>query len=83
MGAKYHNHERFKALKDKGKPLWEFKEFRYRLYCYREQTGEFVKVILLNGWEKTKEGKTKEENAHIKTAQRLLQEYQDLKARRN
>ena len=85
MGAKYYNSQRFKPLTKAGKPLWEFKEFDHRLYCYRECTGEFVKVILFNGWEKQKDqrrGQDQEEMAQIQTAQRLLQEYLDPKERK-
>jgi len=83
MGTKYYNPQRFKPLIGDGKPLWEFKEFDHRLYCYRECIGEVVKVILFNGWEKQKKGKSKEENAQIATAQRLFQEYLNLKGRKN
>jgi hypothetical protein len=82
MGSKYYNRERFKALIGDGRPLWEFKEFDQRLYCYRECNGGVAKVILLNGWEKQKSGKSKEEKAHIETAQRLLAEYLNTKEER-
>ncbi len=82
MGSKYYNRERFKPLIGDGRPLWEFKEFDHRLYCYRECTGEVVKVILLSGWEKQKKGKTREEDSQIATAKRLLQEYLTQKAER-
>jgi hypothetical protein len=83
MGADYVNRERFKPLRDRGKPLWEFKEHDHRLYCAREVNGKFVQVILFNGWSKDKDGRTKEEDSQIATAQSLLAEYQEeLKKRR-
>lgn len=60
MGASYVNQERFWLLHGHGKPLWEFKEHHHRLYCAREQVGPAVRVILLHGWKKQKEGGTKE-----------------------
>jgi hypothetical protein len=75
-GARYENHQRFTALRNDGKPLWEFKEFDHRLYAVREQIGErAVRIILLNGWVKDKGGKAKEERGKIETALNLYQEY--------
>jgi hypothetical protein len=76
MGRTYYNPQRFKALIGNGKPLWEFKEFDHRLYCYRECSGETVTVILLNGWTKQKKGKSKDEVAEIERAHRLFDECQ-------
>ncbi len=75
MGAPYHNHQRFRGLTGAGKPLWEFKEFDHRLYCFRKQDGNKVDVILLDGWVKDKEGKTKKEDQRIEAAQGLLAEF--------
>jgi hypothetical protein len=82
MGSKYYNRERFKSLTGTGKPLWEFKEFDHRLYCYRECAGDYVRVILLSGWEKQKKCKTREENSHIETAKRHLEEYLSTKEKK-
>jgi len=77
MGAKYVNETRFKPLHGDGKPLWEFKEHDHRLYCIRfVETGDRADVVLLNGWIKDKEGKTKRENSQIATAKTLYAEYQ-------
>jgi hypothetical protein len=76
MGSDYSNQDRFKSLHDDGKPLWEFKEKHYRLYCHRIQTGKTIYVILFNGWKKNNQGKrTPEEKAQIQKAQTLLTEY--------
>lgn len=75
-GRSHENHQRFRALKDKGKPLWEFKEFDHRVYCCRICTGEKVECILLFGWTKQKSGKSREEDAAIASAKRLYDEYQ-------
>lgn len=77
MGAKYVNHERFKPLSDAGKPLWEFKEHGHRLYCFRKQDegNASITVVLFNGWEKDKKGRTKEEDTRIATARALLDEF--------
>jgi hypothetical protein len=74
-GRKHENHQRFKALTGKGKPLWEFKEFDHRIYCSRECNGDWVEVVLLYGWTKQKRGKHKEENTEIENAKRLYDEY--------
>jgi hypothetical protein len=73
VGPSYRNDERFKALKGDGKPLWEFKEFKHRIYCYREEIGNFVRATLLSGHVKTKNG-DKRETLDIEKAKRLLQE---------
>ncbi len=75
MGRKYHNHERFRALDGAGKPLWEFKEFDHRLYCYRQCFGDRVRIILLDGWVKEKKGRHKSEDIQIERAKRLLEEF--------
>ncbi len=76
MGAKYVNNERFKPLKDDGKPLWEFKEHAHRLYCHRipDESGR-VTIILLDGCVKQKEGRTKREDAEIQRAIRYYHEF--------
>lgn len=75
MGSSCHHGQRFKPLKGKGDPLWEFKEHDHRLYCVRNVNGSFVEVILLSGWSKDKEGKSKEESVQIESAMLLYQEY--------
>ena len=74
IGARYVNSQRFKPLKDKGKPLWEFKEFDHRLFCLRRQHGEEVTVVLLSGWVKDKGGRSKEEEREISRAHGLADE---------
>jgi len=80
-GRRHENHQRFKALSGKGKPLWEFKEFDHRVYCSRECRGDWVEVVLLYGWTKQKRGKSREEDSEISTALRLYDEYQTEKER--
>ena len=82
-GRNHENHQRFKALTGKGKPLWEFKEFDHRVYCSREcrPDSEWVEVVLLYGWTKQKRGKHKEEDNEIENAQRLYDEYLEEKER--
>jgi hypothetical protein len=76
QGKSYENHERFKPLTRKeGKPLWEFKEHAHRLYCIRTVKGDAVDIILLHGWSKDKEGRSKEEDLQIATAMSLFEEY--------
>lgn len=75
MGGDYINHQRFKPLKGKGKPLWEFKEHDHRLYCVRIVRGSMVRAVLLYGWVKQKEGKSKEEDRHIEAAISAFKEY--------
>ena len=75
MGASYYNSQRFKPLKGKAKPLWEFKEFDHRLYCNRCVSGKRVDVVLLNGWVKDKRGKTEAEQRAIATALRWRNEF--------
>ena|SRR5437867_199251 len=72
-GSSYCNNQRFKPLQREGKPLWEFKEFRYRLYCHRICIGPFAKIILLSGCQK--QGKGKRETNEIARAKELLIEY--------
>lgn len=81
-GRKHENQHRFKALTGKGKPLWEFKEFDHRIYCARECRGEWVEVVLLYGWTKQKSGRSREEDAEIAKALRLLDEYESEKERK-
>lgn len=76
MGAAYQNQERFRALHGEGKPLWEFKEFDHRLYCYRHQDkNNVLLVVLLTGWVKQKKGKTDIEGREITRAQNLYCEF--------
>lgn len=78
MGSDYSNHDRFTSLHDDGKPLWEFKEQHYRLYCLRVQTGKCICIVLFNGWKKNNQGKrTPEEKSQIQRAKTLLSEYQE------
>jgi hypothetical protein len=75
QGSLYENHQRFRPLHGKGKPLWEFKEFDHRIYCNRsvvEQTK--VEIVLLSGWVKDKAGKTGKEDREIEKALGLLGE---------
>ena len=70
------NHQRYRPLGGKGKPLWEFKEHGDRIYCERlEINGNQVLITLFNGWSKDKEGKTKREDAEILKAQTLYREF--------
>lgn len=76
LGSDYMIHERFHPLHDDGKPLWEFKEHKDRLFCLRIVNGKAVNIILFNGWRKDKEGRgKKEEKAQIKRAQNLSSEH--------
>ncbi len=77
MGARYHNEQRFKALIGNGKPLWEFKEFDHRLYCFRrpDASNVGVDVVLLDGWVKDKQGRNKQEISKVASAQSLLAEF--------
>jgi len=74
-GAEYVNGQRFTPLKGDGKPLWEFKQFDNRLYCIRDVDGPCVTIMLLSGWIKDKEGKSKQERTEIVRAIDLLKEY--------
>jgi hypothetical protein len=74
-GKSYINQQRFKPLIGAGKPLWEFKEFDYRLYCYRHVDGARVMIVLFSGWIKEKEGRTDRENREITRAQNLCAEF--------
>jgi hypothetical protein len=75
MGAAYYNEQRFKALTGNGKPLWEFKEHDHRLYCFRRVEGQRVAIVLLDGWIKDKEGRSKQETHRIQAALGLLIEF--------
>jgi len=75
MGSEYVNDQRFKPLTSKGKPLWEFKEHDHRLYCARTVKGNRVEIVLLCGWSKDKEGKSKEEKHQVATAISLYEEH--------
>jgi hypothetical protein len=75
MGADYCNDQRFRPLTKAGRPLWEFKQHDHRLYCARIVRGTAVEIILLHGWSKDKEGKSKEENNQVATAMTLYEEY--------
>lgn len=76
MGTSYPSiHERYRPLTGEGKPLWEFKEFDYRLYCHRSVENQTVLIVLLNGWVKQKKGKTNREDREIAKAKDLLEEF--------
>jgi len=76
MGADYCNQDRFKPLKDAGKPLWEFKEFDYRLFCFRHVLPEKrIEVVLFNGWVKDKDGRHEKEDREIATAKCFYKEF--------
>jgi hypothetical protein len=84
MGAEYGGIVRFKPLGTYGKPLWEFKEHSPRIYTVRElfsladgRGGErmIAVAVLLMGWAKGKEGKSREEKERIESALTLYQEY--------
>jgi hypothetical protein len=78
IGSDFSIDERFTSLHDEGKPLWEFKEHHWRLYCHRIQSGKTVVIILLNGWKKDKKGRrTAEEKVEIQRAQNLRKEYME------
>jgi hypothetical protein len=78
VGATYENQERFRPLHGAGKPLWEFKQFDHRLYCYRHQDrNNVLLVVLLSGWVKQKKGKTDIENREIARALSLYGEFLD------
>lgn len=75
-GASYVNDQRFTPLRGAGKPLWEFKEFDHRLYCWRRVVPpNFVVIVLFSGWVKQKKGKSKMEGREIKHAMDLYQEF--------
>lgn len=75
MGAGYCNHQRFRPLSDRGKPLWELKEFDHRLYCYRGASSGFIALVLFNGWVKDKKGKTEREEREIEKALELYRDF--------
>ena len=79
IGADYENYQRFRALAGAGKPLWEFKEFDHRLYCYRKvvQGSKALEVVLLSGWVKEKKGRTEKEDREIAKAHSLYGEFVD------
>jgi hypothetical protein len=75
-GESYSNDQRFTALRGYGKPLWEFKEFDHRLYCYRKVIPpSAVFLVLLSGWVKQKTGKTEKEQREIKRAMDLYEDF--------
>jgi hypothetical protein len=78
MGSDYCNQQRFKALHDRGKPLWEFKEHGARLYCSRgvAKDSKHVRIVLLHGWTKDKAGRSQRENREIEKALNLLREFE-------
>jgi hypothetical protein len=76
QGSRYCNQERFRPLRDKGKPLWEFKEHDHRLYCLRIAKQESVLAVLFSGWIKDKKGKGREEAREIEKAKSLYEEFQ-------
>jgi hypothetical protein len=77
-GADYCNHQRFRPLTGKGKPLWEFKEHDHRLYCFRRiLRANLILVVLFNGWIKDKEGKTDREKREIEKAIDLYTEFSE------
>lgn len=73
---RYCNRERFCPLHRNGKPLWEFKEGAYRLYCFRKETttGKVI-IVLFHGWKKSKKGKTEMEDREITKAVSLYKEF--------
>jgi hypothetical protein len=71
----YCNHQRFRPLSAKGKPLWEFKEHDHRLYCFRKVVANMIVVVLFNGWVKDKQGKTEKEAREIEKALGLYVEF--------
>jgi hypothetical protein len=71
----YCNHQRFRPLSAKGKPLWEFKEHDHRLYCFRKVVANMIIVALFNGWVKDKQGKTEKEAREIEKALCLYAEF--------
>jgi hypothetical protein len=74
------NHQRYKPLGGKGKPLWEFKEHHSRIYCERLVIAENkVLITLFNGWSKDKEGRTNREDTEITKAQTLYLEFRPKK----
>ena len=76
-GADYCNDVRFKPLRREGRPLWEFKEHGHRLFCHRHvlRDSKFVLIVLFNGWDKDKSGRSKEEDREIEHAKRLYEEF--------
>lgn len=74
MGREHENPQRFKPLRRKGRPLWEFKEHDHRIYCYRRIVGECGYAVLLFGWTKDKGGIHNEETRSIERAQSYREE---------
>ena len=75
-GTEYENYQRFRALRDAGKPLWEFKEHDHRLYCARlPRGGGKMDIVLLSGWIKDKQGKTEKEVRQVERAISLYNEF--------
>ena len=75
-GTQYENHQRFRPLGGKGKPLWEFKEHDHRIYCTRiPRKPPAMDVVLFNGWIKDKEGKSKQEEREIEKAISLYNDF--------
>lgn len=76
IGTGYVNDQRFKALVRDGKPLWEFKEHDHRIFCRRAEEGRFVRILLLHGWIKDKNGRTAHEQREVQHALMLLHEFE-------
>jgi hypothetical protein len=75
-GTEYENPERFRSLRNKGKPLWELKEHDHRLYCARiPRDVPNMDIVLFNGWKKDKEGRTDREDRQIEKAISLYNEF--------
>lgn len=74
-GTGYRNPDRFRELHGAGKPLWEFKQFDHRLYCYRAVAGQSLTLVLFSGWVKQKKGRTDVEDREIGKALLLLREF--------
>lgn len=76
QGESYQNRERFTPLHEDGKPLWEFKGFDHRLYCFRKVIPpNAVVLVLFSGWVKQKRGKSKKEDREIQRAKRIYEEF--------
>lgn len=70
----YCNPQRFKPLVKKGKPLWEFKEFDHRIYCFRRAVGNVLTIVLFSGWIKDKRGRTNREDREVASAISLYED---------
>ena len=76
QGAEYENYQRFTPLRGRGRPLWEFKHFDHRLYCFRKAaSAKTVLIVLFNGWVKQKTGKTEKEDREIAHAMELYNQF--------